>query len=107
MDARAASVHRTDTEILVTTFRPLLPALIALLAVALVAFRAFAADYPAAQEGSWVATNFRFHTGEVMPELLIPASENTSEHGTTGNAKLYRRELGEVPQTAPRLAPSP
>jgi len=39
--------------------------------------------------------------------LLIPASENTTGHGTTGNARFYQRELGELLQTAPRLAPSP
>ena len=35
--------------------------------------------------------------------LLIPASEKTSGHGTTGRAKLYARELGELLQSAPRL----
>jgi len=37
--------------------------------------------------------------------VLIPASENTAGHGTTGMAKFYQRELGEVLQSAPRLAP--
>ena len=37
--------------------------------------------------------------------LLIPASENTAGHGTTANAKFYQRELGELLQSAPRLAP--
>jgi homoserine O-acetyltransferase len=36
--------------------------------------------------------------------LLIPASEQTSGHGTTGNAKFYAKELGELMQTAPRRA---
>ncbi len=35
--------------------------------------------------------------------LLIPASENTAGHGTTGNAKFYQRELGEAIRTAPRM----
>jgi len=39
--------------------------------------------------------------------LLIPASENTSGHGTTGNVTFYRRELGELLQSAPRLAAWP
>ena len=30
-----------------------------------------AADYPAPQEGSWVVHDFRFHTGEVLPELRL------------------------------------
>lgn len=37
--------------------------------------------------------------------LLIPASENTAGHGTTGMAKFYQRELGELLQSAPRIAP--
>jgi homoserine O-acetyltransferase len=36
--------------------------------------------------------------------LLIPASEATSGHGTTGNAKFYRQQLQEVLDTAPRQA---
>jgi homoserine O-acetyltransferase len=35
--------------------------------------------------------------------LLIPASAETSGHGTTGNARFYTRELEEVLQSAPRL----
>jgi homoserine O-acetyltransferase len=30
-----------------------------------------AADYPAPQEGSWVVRDFKFHTGEVLPELRL------------------------------------
>jgi homoserine O-acetyltransferase len=30
-----------------------------------------AADFPAPQEGSWVAPNFKFHSGEVLPELRL------------------------------------
>src|SRR5438046_6504482 len=30
-----------------------------------------AADYPAPAEGDWVARDFRFHTGEVLPELRL------------------------------------
>ncbi len=32
---------------------------------------AFAADYPAPQQGEWIAKDFKFHTGEVMPELKL------------------------------------
>jgi len=35
--------------------------------------------------------------------LLIPASNETTGHGTTGNAKFYRRELAELLQSAPRM----
>src|SRR5438132_7575722 len=38
---------------------------------ALFAFSAAAADYPAPKEADWVARDFRFHTGEVMPELRL------------------------------------
>ncbi|MDQ2082585.1 alpha/beta fold hydrolase [Xanthobacteraceae bacterium Astr-EGSB] len=34
--------------------------------------------------------------------LLIPGSEATRGHGTTGNARFYAKELGEILQTAPR-----
>lgn len=34
--------------------------------------------------------------------LLIPASAETRGHGTTGNAKFYRKELGELLETAPK-----
>ncbi|UGY20444.1 alpha/beta fold hydrolase [Bradyrhizobium septentrionale] len=32
---------------------------------------AMAADYPAPQDGEWIAKDFRFHSGEVMPELRL------------------------------------
>jgi homoserine O-acetyltransferase/O-succinyltransferase len=41
------------------------------LAFALTSALASAADYPAAKEGQWIARDFRFHTGEVMPELRL------------------------------------
>ena len=37
--------------------------------------------------------------------LLIPASEVTTGHGTTGNARHYARELAELMASAPRLSP--
>ena len=41
------------------------------MAVAMIAFSAAAADYPAPKEGDWIARDFRFHTGDVMPELRL------------------------------------
>jgi homoserine O-acetyltransferase len=41
------------------------------LAFTLTAALALAAEYPAPKEGDWVARDFRFHTGEVMPELRL------------------------------------
>jgi homoserine O-acetyltransferase len=53
-----------------------------------------AADYPAPKEGDWVVRDFRFHTGEVLPELRLhyttigdPRGEPVVVlHGTTGSA---------------------
>lgn len=63
------------------------------LALGLAAFAAFAADYPAPKEGTWVVRDFRFHTGEVLPELRLhyttvgaPTGEPVLVlHGTTGS----------------------
>jgi homoserine O-acetyltransferase len=63
------------------------------LAFALAALPALAADYPAPKEGSWVVRDFRFHTGEVLPELRLhytTVGAPTGEpvvilHGTTGS----------------------
>jgi homoserine O-acetyltransferase len=35
------------------------------------AFPSGAADYPAPSQGEWVVRDFRFHTGEVLPELRL------------------------------------
>jgi homoserine O-acetyltransferase/O-succinyltransferase len=44
----------------------------AVLAIAVaVAAPAIAADYPKPQEGDWIAKDFKFHSGEVMPELKL------------------------------------
>jgi homoserine O-acetyltransferase len=64
------------------------------LALALVSFAAAAADYPAPKQGTWIARDFRFHTGEVMAELKLgytTVGEPTGQpvlvlHGTTGSA---------------------
>ena len=39
--------------------------------LALIAAPAVAADYPAPKQGDWIARDFKFHTGEVMPELRL------------------------------------
>src|SRR3954462_7050047 len=38
---------------------------------AFTSFAAFAADYPAPKQGDWIAKDFKFHTGETMPELKL------------------------------------
>src|SRR5262245_53733877 len=92
MTARAASRRRVTGRTPMIAFRHLSSSA-ALLTFALVALRALAADYPAPQEGPWVARNFRFHTGEVMPELQLhyrtvgaPSGEPVLVlHGTAGS----------------------
>ena len=67
-------------------------ATVALLACA---FAARAADYPAPKEGSHVLKDFRFHTGQVLPELRMhyltigdPKNEPVLLlHGTAGSAQ--------------------
>ena len=59
----------------------------------LASFAALAQNYPAPQEGSWVVRDFKFHTGEVLPELRLhyrtigaPTGEPVIVmHGTTGS----------------------
>ena len=54
-----------------------------------------AADPPAPKEGVWVVRDFRFHTGEVLPEMRLhyttigdPSHEPVVVlHGTTGSAR--------------------
>jgi homoserine O-acetyltransferase/O-succinyltransferase len=62
-----------------------------------------AADFPQAQQGDWIAKDFRFHTGEVMPELRLhyvtvgtPSGEPVLIlHGTSGSgAALLSPEFG-------------
>src|SRR3712207_4255933 len=63
-------------------------------ALSLVALAAVAADYPAPQGGDWVARDFRFHSGEIMPELRLRYSTIGDPsgkpvlvlHGTSGSA---------------------
>jgi homoserine O-acetyltransferase len=44
---------------------------ISVLVLSLIVLPAAAQDYPAPKEGTWIARDFRFHTGEVMPELRL------------------------------------
>ncbi len=66
----------------------------AAIAFALTSFSAAAADYPAPKQDAWIARDFKFHTGEVMPELRLhytTVGEPSGQpvlvlHGTTGSA---------------------
>src|SRR5437588_12671843 len=63
-------------------------------AFALTSITAFAADYPAPKQGEWIARDFKFHTGQTMPELRLhytTIGEPTGQpvlvlHGTGGDA---------------------
>ena len=63
------------------------------LAFALTSVAASGADYPAPKEDDWVVRDFRFHTGDVLPELRLhytTVGAPTGEpvlilHGTTGS----------------------
>jgi homoserine O-acetyltransferase len=64
------------------------------LAFALVPFAVPAQDYPAPKRSEWIAKDFKFHTGEVMPELRLgytTVGEPSGRpvlvlHGTGGSA---------------------
>jgi homoserine O-acetyltransferase/O-succinyltransferase len=64
------------------------------LAFALIPFTAASQGYPAPRQGEWIAKDFKFHTGEVMPELRVgytTVGEPSGEpvlvlHGTGGSA---------------------
>lgn len=51
------------------TTKPVVAAVAA--ALLFIASAATAADYPAPKHGVWIAKDFRFHTGETMPELRL------------------------------------
>ncbi len=71
----------------------------ALLALVFGAALIRAADYPAPVENDWVVHDFRFHTGEILPEMrlhYITVGERTGEpvlilHGTNGTGRAFLR----------------
>jgi homoserine O-acetyltransferase/O-succinyltransferase len=70
------------------------PSAIAALAFSFASYAASAADYPTPKQADWVARDFKFHTGEVMPELRLhytTIGEPSGQpvlivHGTAGSA---------------------
>jgi homoserine O-acetyltransferase len=66
----------------------------AMIALAITSASAAAADYPAPRQGDWIARDFKFHTGEIMPELRLhytTVGESTGQpvlvlHGSAGSA---------------------
>jgi homoserine O-acetyltransferase/O-succinyltransferase len=74
-----------------------------LFCTALSAQSARAADYPLPKEGDWVVRDFRFHSGEVLPEVRLhyttigaPSGEPVLIlHGTTGSgANMLTNDFG-------------
>jgi homoserine O-acetyltransferase len=76
------------------------------LALALIALPGFGADFPAPTEGDWIVRDFRFHTGDMLPELRIhyttvgaPTGEpvlimhGTTQSGTNMLAPAFAGEL--------------
>ena len=69
-------------------------ALSAVLSTGAMSTSAMAADYPAPRQGEWIAKDFKFHTGEAVPELRLhytTVGEPNGEpvlvlHGTGGSA---------------------
>jgi homoserine O-acetyltransferase len=67
------------------------------LAVAPSALPSLAADYPTPKEGEWIVRDFRFHTGEMLPELRLnytTVGAPTGEavlllHNTTGSGRIF------------------
>ncbi|MEO8322003.1 MAG: alpha/beta fold hydrolase, partial [Bradyrhizobium sp.] len=63
-------------------------------AFALTSFAASAADAPAPKQGDWIARDFKFHSGQIMPELRLhytTIGEPTGQpvlvlHGSGGSA---------------------
>ena len=84
-----------------------LPRRCATLLLALVictALPALGANYPEPKQGDWVARDFRFHTGEVLPELKLhyrtigtPTGEPVLIlHGTSGSgANFLTRDFAD------------
>jgi homoserine O-acetyltransferase/O-succinyltransferase len=70
------------------------------------------ADAPQPQQGDWVVKDFRFHTGEVLPELklhYLAIGASTGEpvlvlHGSTGSSQASKHH-GSIHTNAkpPRL----
>jgi homoserine O-acetyltransferase len=77
-----------------TWSRSALSVIISSVLLAMTSLTASAADYPAPKQGDWIARDFKFHTGETMPELRLhytTIGEPTGQpvlvlHGTGGSA---------------------
>ena len=68
--------------------------LIAAAVIALAALACHAADYPAPKEGSWTVRDFRFHTGETLPELRLAYTTIGARDGRAGARAARHDRLG-------------
>jgi homoserine O-acetyltransferase/O-succinyltransferase len=67
--------------------------MMAVIALIAISTAAHSADYPTPKEGDWIARDFKFHTGEMVPELRLhyttigePSGDPVLVlHGTTGS----------------------
>ena len=66
---------------------------------AMTSFTALAADYPAPRQGDWIARDFRFRTGETMPELRF-------HHTTVGEPSGQLVPHGSGGSSATMLTPT-
>jgi homoserine O-acetyltransferase len=77
-----------------TIFRAALSAVLILMSAGAMSTNVMAADYPTPRQGEWIAKDFKFHTGEALPELRLhytTVGEPKGEpvlvlHGTGGAA---------------------
>lgn len=61
---------------------------LALMVMAVTPLRA--ADFPAPKEGNWVIQNFRFASGQVLPQLKV---NYLTVGEATGQAKWWKQQL--------------
>ena len=61
--------------------------------LAMTSLAARAADYPAPKPGDWIAGDFKFHTGETMPELRL---HYTTVGEPSGQPVLVLHGSGEI-----------
>ena len=64
------------------------------LLLALAAFTVTAQNYPAPQEGTWVVRDFKFHTGETLPELKLHYRTVGDKSGRAGDHHAWHHRIG-------------
>ena len=67
-----------------------------LIILAMISTPATAADYPAPKQGEWIARDFKFHTGEVMPELRLHYTTVGDADRRAGAGAARHHGLGQL-----------